>query len=159
MLPDEGDPLTYKEEKLCEHKKKWELAMQEEIKSLHATDTWDLVELPKGSKAIPNKWVYKMKTVDGKPKYKAKLVANGYAQKEGIDFQEGFSPMITMTTLRVLLALTTTLDLELFLMDIKTTFLHGDLDEELYMKQPEGYAFLQKEHLVCKLKRRWYGLK
>ena len=62
--------------------------------------------------------------------------------------------MITMTTLRVLLALTTTLDLELFLMDIKTTFLHGDLDEELYMKQPEGYAFLQKEHLVCKLKRR-----
>ena len=60
VLSDEGEPLTYKEAKLCEHKK-WELAMQEEIKALHANDTWDLVDLPKDRKAIPNKWVYKIK--------------------------------------------------------------------------------------------------
>ena len=84
MLSDEGKPLTYKEDKLCEHKKKWELAMQEEIKTLRANDTWDLVELPKARRAIPNKWVYKIKIVDGKPKCKARLVANEYAQKEGL---------------------------------------------------------------------------
>ena len=83
-----GEPLTYKEAKLCEHKKKWELDMQEEIKALHANDTWDLVKLLKVKKAIPNKWVYKIKIIDGKPKYKARLVAKGYARKEGIDFQE-----------------------------------------------------------------------
>ena len=159
MLSDEGEPLTYKEAKLCEHKKKWELAMQEEIKALHANDTWDLVDLPKDSKAIPNKWVYKIKTVDGKPKYKARLVANGYAQTEGIDFQEVFSPVVKMTTLRVLFALTTAIDLELFQMDVKTAFLHGDLDEELYMLQPKGYVIPGKEKQVCKLKRSLYGLK
>ena len=79
MLTDEGEPLTFREAKTCEHKSKWELAMQEEIKALHANDTWDLVVLPKGRKAIPNKLVYKIKTVDGKPNYKARLVAKGYA--------------------------------------------------------------------------------
>ena len=84
MLSDEGDPLTYNDAKLCEHKKKWELAMQEEIKTLRANDTWDLVELPKARRAIPNKWVYKIKTVDSKPKHKARLVAKGYAQKRAL---------------------------------------------------------------------------
>ena len=132
--------------------------MQEKIKALHTNDTLDLVELPKGRKAILNK-VYKIKTVDGKPKYKARLVAKGYAQKEGIDFQEVFSPVVKMTTLRVLFALTAALDLELFQMDVKTAFLHGDLDEELYKRQPEGYAIPGKDRLVCKLKRSLYGLK
>ena len=104
MLSDEREPLIYKEAKLCEDKKKWELAMQEEIKALHANDTWDLVDLPKDRKAIPNKWVFKIKTVDGKLKYKARLIAKGYAQKEGIDFQEMFSPVVKMTTLLVLFA-------------------------------------------------------
>ncbi|MCO5548301.1 hypothetical protein L7F22_001758 [Adiantum nelumboides] len=105
MLTDEGEPLTYKEAKTCEHNSKWELAMQEEIKALHAIDTWDLVELPKGRKAIPNKWVYKIKTVDAKPKYKARLVAKGCAQTKAIDFQEVFSSVVKMTTLRVLFAI------------------------------------------------------
>ena len=86
LLSDEGEPLTYKEAKACELRKKWELAMQEEIKSLYANDTWDLVPLPKGRNALPNKWLYKVKSIDGKPKYKARLIAKGYAQKEGIDF-------------------------------------------------------------------------
>ncbi|MCO5546836.1 hypothetical protein L7F22_000273 [Adiantum nelumboides] len=140
MLTDEGEPLTYKEAKTCKHSSKWELAMQEEIKALHANDTWDLVELPKGRKAIPNKWVYKIKTVDAKPKYKARLVAKGYAQTKGIDFQEVFFPVVKMTTLRVLFAIVASLDLELDQMDVHTAFLHGDVEEELYMKQPEGYV-------------------
>ena len=133
--------------------------MQEEIKSLYANDTWDLVSLPKGRKALPNKWVYKVKKIEGKPKYKARLVAKGYAQKEGIDFQEVFSPVVKMTTLRVLFALTAMLNLELYQMDVKIAFLHGDIDEEIYMKQPEGFVVPNKEHLVCKLKRSLYGLK
>ena len=132
--------------------------MQEEINALHANDTWDLVDLPKDRKSIPNKWVFKIKTVDGKPKYKARLVAKGYAQKEGIDFQEVFSPVVKMTTLHVLFVLIATMDLELFQMDVETTFLHGDLDEELYMKRIEGFVILGKEKQVCKLKRSLYGL-
>ncbi|MCO5577886.1 hypothetical protein L7F22_031721 [Adiantum nelumboides] len=159
MLSYEGEPLTYKEAKSCELSSKWELAMQEEIKFLYANDTWDLVPLPKGRKALPNKWVYKVKSVDGKPKYKARLVAKGYAQKEGIDFQEVFSPVVKMTTLRVLFTLTAVLDLKLYQMDVKTAFSHGDIDEEIYMKQPEGFVVPGKERLVCKLKRSLYGLK
>eukprot|EP00250_Pteridium_aquilinum_P023566 c27174_g1_i1 orf=116-343(-) len=75
MLTDEGEPLTYREAKSCDSKSKWELAMLEEIKALHANNTWDLVELFKGRKAFPNKWVYKIKIVNGQPKYKARLVA------------------------------------------------------------------------------------
>lgn len=134
LLTDEGESLTYKEAQSCHKQKLWELAMQEELKSLHQNDTWDLVPLPKGKKAIPNKWVYKIKCIDGKPKYKARLVAKGYTQVEGIDFQEVFSPVVKTTTIRVLLALVAALDLELDQMDVKTIFLHGDVNEELYMK-------------------------
>ena len=101
----------------------------------------------------------KVKEIDGKPKYKARLVVKGYAQKEGIDFQEFFSPVVKMTTLRVLLALTTTLNLESYQIDVKTSFLHGDTDEEIYVKQLEDFVVPNKEHLVCKLKCSLYGLK
>ncbi|MCO5557622.1 hypothetical protein L7F22_011188 [Adiantum nelumboides] len=123
MLTDEGEPLTYKEAKTCEHSDKWELAMQEEIKALHADHTWDLVEFPKERKAIPNKWVYKIKTVDAKPKYKARLVAKGYVQTKSIDFHEVFSPVVKMTTLRVLFAIVAALDLELDQMGCAYRFL------------------------------------
>ena len=144
ILSDEGEPLTYNEAKQCEHKKKWELAMQEEIKALHANDTWDLVELPKGRKAIPNKWVYKIKTVDGKCKYKARLVAKGYAQKEGIDFQEVFSPVVKMTTLRVLFALTAAVDLELFQMDVKQPFFMVIYTKSCTRDSQKDMPFLEK---------------
>ncbi|MCO5547962.1 hypothetical protein L7F22_001417 [Adiantum nelumboides] len=108
--------------------------MKSEMQSLYANNTWKLVLLPKGRKAIPSKWVYKVKCFDDKPKYKACLVAKGFAQKEGIDFQEIFSPVVKMTTLSVLFALCAILDLELDQMDVVTAFLHGDLDEELNMQ-------------------------
>ena len=129
--------------------------------SIYKNGTWVLVPLPKDRKALPCKWVYKYKYTYDKtsPKYKACLVAKGFKQEHGVDFDEIFSPVVKMTTLRMLLALAVNQDLELVQMDVKTAFLHGDLDEEIYMEQPEGYEVSGEEHLVCKLKKSLYGLK
>ena len=96
-----------------------------------------MVELRNGRKAIPNKWVYQVQSIDEKLRYKARLAAKRIAQTKGINFQEVFSHAVKMTTLRVLFAIVTALDLELDQIDVHTTFLHGDVEEELYMKQPE----------------------
>ena len=129
--------------------------------SLHKNHTWELVQLPEGKKALPCKWVYKEKITpsDGRPKYKARLVAKGFKQQQGIDFDEIFSPVVKMTTLRCVLALVAREDMDLVQMDVKTSFLHGDLHEEVYMQQPEGYIEKGKENLVCRLKKSLYGLK
>ena len=135
--------------------------MQEEMHSLLKNDTYELVELPKGRKALRNKWVFKLKKdSDGKLlKYKARLVVKGFGQKKGIDFDEIFSPVVKMSSIKVVLSLTASLDLELEQLDVKTAFLHGDLNEEIYMSQPEGFEVKGKEHMVCKLKKSLYGLK
>ena len=123
--------------------------------------TWDLVALPKGKKALPCKWVYKLNSIPGHPKpaYKARLVVKGFKQEHGVDFDEVFSPVVKMTTLRLVLALVAQLDLYLYQMDVKTAFLHGDLHDEIYMEQPKGFAEHGREHLVCKLKKSLYGFK
>jgi hypothetical protein len=112
------------------------------------------VELTTGRKSIGSKWVLKKKlNVEGKvEKYKARLVAKGYSQVEGIDFGEIFSPVAKLTSIRLLLFVATSFDFEIEQMGVKTTFLHGDLEEEIFMKQPEGYAMKGKKELVCKLK-------
>ena len=92
-------------------------------------------------------------------KYKARLVVKGFLQKKGIDFDEIFSPVVKMASIRVILGLVARLNLELEQMDVKTAFLHGDLNEEIYMEQPEGFKVSGKENLVCKLKKSLYGLK
>ena len=83
----------------------------------------------------------------------------GFAQKKGIDFNEIFSPVVKMTSIRTILSLVTTKDFHLEQLDVKTTFLHGDLEEEIYMQQPQGYEVKGKEKLVCRLKKSLYGLK
>ena len=105
--------------------------------------------------------MYKLKITpnDNKPKYKARLVAKGFKQQQGIDFDEIFSPVVKMTTLRCVLALVAIEDMELDQMDVKTAFLHGDLQEEVYMQQPEGFVEKGKEDLVCLLDKTLYGLK
>jgi hypothetical protein len=90
-------------------------------------------------------------------KYKSGLVAKGYSQVEGIDFGEIFSPVAKLTSIRFILSITATFDIEVEQMDVKTTFLHGDLEEEIYMKQPEGFVVKGKKELVCKLKKSLYG--
>eukprot|EP00253_Pinus_taeda_P023609 PITA_23609 len=124
--------------------------MVDEMASLHKNEAWDMVELPAGRKPIGSKWVFKKKTnAEGKvEKYKARLVAKGYSQVSGIDFGDMFSPVAKVTSIRLLLSIAAAFDFEVEQMDVKTTFLHGDLEKEIYMKQPEGFAVKGKKELV-----------
>ena len=155
------DPKSYQEAMKNENSEKWNQAMKTEMKSLDKNEVWDLVPLPEGRKAIGCKWVYKTKrNADGKiERYKARLVAQGFTQKFGIDYDETFSPVIRFESVRTIIAIAASLGLNLHQMDIKTAFLNGELKEEIYMRQPPGFAEPGKENLVCKLKRSLYGLK
>ncbi|KAK1415826.1 hypothetical protein QVD17_31614 [Tagetes erecta] len=156
-----NDPISYNEAISSDQSSEWNKAMTDELNSMYQNDVWDLVELPKGAKPVGCKWVYKIKldpNGNGK-RYRARLVAKGYAQKEGIDYQETFSPVSRKDSLRIVMALVAHYDLELHQMDVKTAFLNGDLQEDVFMTQPEGFKPKGKEHLVCKLKKSIYGLK
>jgi hypothetical protein len=134
--------------------------MKEEMDSLVNNHTWDLVQFPIGKRSLQNKWVYKLKEEDGGiERYKDRLVVKGFAKKAGIDFNEIFSPIVKMTSIRTILSLVVVEDLHLEQLDVKTTFLHGDLEEEIYMQQPQGYEVKGKENLVCRLNKSLYGLK
>ena len=161
MITDRGEPECYEEAMTHDKKKDWIKAMQEEIKSLHENKTYDLVQLPKGKRPLRNKWVYRLKTDENtlQPRYKAKLVVKGFSQKKGVDFEEIFSLVVKMSSIRVVLSITVRLNLEFEQMDVKTAFLHGDLKEEIYMEQPERFKIKGKENLVGRLKKSLYGLK
>jgi hypothetical protein len=154
------EPQTVEEVLNGENAKKWEIAMQEEYDSLVVNKTWSLVPLPKGRKPISCKWVFKIKHgVDGEVEcYKAKLVARGFTQTFGVDYNKTFAPITKFVSIRCILALATIEDMEIHQMDVKTTFLNGDFKEEIYMEQPEGFT-QEGEHLVCKLHKSLYGLK
>ena len=139
----------------------WKEVMNKEIVSHKKNETWTLEELPKGRKAIDSRWVYKTKyKADGSiERYKARLVVKGYSQQEGIDYEETFSPVARYATIRCIVAIANQLDLELHQMDVATAFLNGSLKEEIFMRQPEGYAEKNKENPTCKLQKSIYGLK
>ena len=132
----ENDPETFSQAMNCRESALWLNAMKDEMNSMASNGVWDLVELPNGSKAIGCKWVFKMKrdSLGNIERYKARLVAKGFTQKEGIDYKETFSPVSKKDSLRVILALVAHFDLKLHQMDVKTAFLNGDLEEEVYMK-------------------------
>ncbi|GKV32108.1 hypothetical protein SLEP1_g40737 [Rubroshorea leprosula] len=160
LITEEGEPETFQEVQSHKDKNCWIKAMQEEMNSLHKNNTYELVELPKGRKTLKNKWVFKLKKDGDKiVRYKARLVVKGFSQKKGIDFDEIFSPVMKMSSIRVVLGLAASMNLELEQLDVKTAFLHGDLHEEICMDQPEGFEEQGKEHMVCKLKKSLYGLK
>jgi hypothetical protein len=161
LLTDGGEPECYAEAMEDEHKSEWVDAMQDEMKSLHDNHTFDLVKLPKGKRALTNRWIYRVKQEEhtSQPRYKARLVVKGFRQRKGIDFDEIFSPVVKMSSIRVVLSLAASLDLEIEQMDVKTAFLHGDLEEEIYMEQPEGFRVKGKDDYVCRLKKSLYGLK
>ena len=131
------------------------------MKSIRTNQVWDLVDLLLGRKAIGNKWVLKIKRMaDGSIKrYKTRLVTKRYTQKEGVDYEETFSPVVRFASIRLILAIVANLNLELYQMDVKIAFFNGELDEEIYMDQPVGFVAKGQERKVCKFKRSIYGLK
>jgi hypothetical protein len=161
LSTNDDEPSCYQEAMKGSNSDKWKEAMKDEMKALERNATWDLVEIPRDRKIVGCKWVYKLKKgVDDKvDRYKSRLVAKGYSQKEGIDFHEIFSPVVKTVSIRIVLALVALLDLELEQLDVKTAFLHGDLDEEIYMEQPEGFVQNRNKKFVCRLKKSLYGLR
>ena len=155
------EPTSYEEAVESPNSQEWMDAMRDELDSMARNEVWELVDLPPGRKAIGNKWVFKVKRrADGSlDKFKARLVAKGYTQVEGVDYEETFSPVVRLSSIRLLLALVAHLDLELFQMDVKTAFLNGNLEEEIYMAQPIGFVTNGQDDKVCRLKRSIYGLK
>ena len=157
-----GEPRTHREAVRSPHRVKWERAMQEELDSIKDNDTYSLVPLPAGRHAIGCKWVFKIKRhADGSvERYKARLVAKGYSQLYGIDFTETFAPVVRFSSLRAILAIAAAADYEIHQMDVKTAFLNGDLDEDIYMQQPDGYrADGDQADYVWKLNKSLYGLR
>ena len=144
-----------------EHSAEWKQATDSEFNSLIENETWELVSLPEGKNAVGSKWVFKVKRDENGcvQRYKARLVAQGYTQAEGVDYSEVFSPVVPNTTIRSLLALSNAKNWEVHPMDVKTAFLQGNVEEEIYMRQPGGYVNEELPNHVCKLKKSIYGLK
>lgn len=151
------EPKTYSS---ASKNKQWIEAMDNEIDALNKNETWYIVSLPKNKVHIGCKWIYKIKRkTDGTvERFKARLVAKGYTQQNGIDYLETFSPVAKITTIRMLLALVAKKGWFLEQLDINNAFLHGSLDEEIYMDLPQGINS-NVPNAVCKLKKSLYGLK
>lgn len=134
--------------------------MNKELKALEYNNTWNIMTLSPKKKLIGSKWVYKVKlNLDGTiERFKARLVAKGYNQTYGIDYLDSFSPVAKIVIVRVLLSLSTANDWFLNQLNINNAFLHGYLDEEVYLKPPQGYS-KAKEGEECKLNKSFYGLK
>ncbi|KAJ3622463.1 hypothetical protein MTP99_002971 [Tenebrio molitor] len=154
-----AEPESFEEATSSGNAEQWKQAMDEEIQSLKQNQTWTLVEPPKNQQVIDNRWVYKIKrNEDGSvQKYKARLVARGFRQVAGVDYNETFSPVTKFDSIRMILCVAASEKLILRQFDVKTAFLYGNIDEILYMQQPDGYQDGTKR--VCKLNRSLYGLK
>jgi hypothetical protein len=135
--------------------------MAEEYQSIMQNDVWDVVPRPKEKYVVSSKWVYKTKhTTDGSiEKYKARFVARGFSQKEGIECEETFAPTARYTSIETILSLATMMKWKVHQMDVKTTFLNGERKEEVYVEQPLGFETHDRETHVCRLKKALYGLK
>ncbi|KAK8919208.1 hypothetical protein KSP39_PZI021074 [Platanthera zijinensis] len=139
----------------------WKQAMKEELRALHKNNTWKLVDLPPGKRTVGSRWVFTIKqNQDGiVERYKARLVAQGYTQAQGIDYQDTFAPVAKMNTIRILFSCAASRRWDLLQFDIKNAFLNGDLEEEVYMDIPPGLVIKGSERKVCRVLKALYGLK
>lgn len=153
------EPRNYNEAMRSSDKSNWQVAMEEEIASLNEHRTWELVPLPPGKKAIGCRWTFKKKENEtGQTvRYKARLVAQGFSQQFGSDFDEVFAPVVRQPTLRTMLTIASREGMLVKHLDIKTAYLYAELKEDIYMKQPPGFS--EDNGLVCHLRRSIYGLK
>jgi hypothetical protein len=135
--------------------------MDEELDQIEKNDTWELVPKPNNKNVIGTKWVFKNKLNEYRQvtRNKAKLVCKGYTQVEGINFEETFSPVSRMEAIRLLLSYACSKNIKVYQMDMKSTFLNGELEEEFYIEQPEGLQLSENTNYVCKLNKALYFLK
>ncbi|UYV65815.1 hypothetical protein LAZ67_3005531 [Cordylochernes scorpioides] len=157
----EDNNPTYEEAMNSPEVANWIEAIEEERESLERHDVWQLQELPKGIKPLKCRWVLnkKINAVDGTTRYKARLVAKGFTQRRGIDYNEVYTPVSSFETIRLLTAIATEKDWFIDQFDVKSAYLHGTLNETIYMEQPECFKKPGEENLFCKLKKSIYGLK
>jgi hypothetical protein len=157
-LMSTGQPCTFAE---AEQDAAWQAAMQEEIDSVKWNQTWKLADLPQDHRTITLKWVYKLKRNEAGEivKHKARLVARGFMQQEGIDFDEVFAPVACMESVCLLLALAAQEGWQVHHMDVKSAFLNEDLKEEVYVRQPAGFVMAGQEGKVLRLRKVLYGLR
>ena len=161
LFIDDDEPSNYAEAMKGPDSEKWLEAMDSEMDSMSENQVWSLVDLPDGVRPIECKWIFKKKKdMEGNVHiYKARLVAKGYKQIHGLDYDETFSPVAMIKSIRIMLAIAAYNDYEIWQMDVKTAFLNGNLVEDVYMTQPEGFVDPVQTRKVCKLQRSIYGLK
>ena len=154
------EPSTIKQAKATQQWSQWEQAIHAELDALVSNGTWSMEDLPPGGRALPCKWVFKVKRDQhGEVElFKARLVAGGHRQVEGIDYDEVYAPVGRHASLRCMLSMAAERDLELHAIDISNAFLNGELHETIYMKPPE-HSGLGHDGKVCKLRKTLYGLK
>ncbi|KAL0386219.1 UNVERIFIED_CONTAM: Retrovirus-related Pol polyprotein from transposon RE2 [Sesamum radiatum] len=157
----DNDPKTYGEAMSDINSDKWFEAMKFEMDSMGSNQVWTLVDPPKGTRPVGCKWVYKRKLGADREvtAFKARLVAKEYTQRPGVDFEETYSPVAMAKSVRILLAIAAWYDYEIWQMDVKTGFLNGFVEEEIFVDQPEGFTAVGEEQKVCHLQRSICGLK
>ena len=139
----------------------WKDAMTKEYESIMKNDVWEVVPRPQDKTVVTSRWLYKIKHVvyRSTEKYKARFVARGFCQKEGLDYDEIFAAVARYTTIHMIITLVASQGWNLHQMDVKTAFLHGSIKEEVYVEQPEGFEIYDRKSHVCRLKKALYGLK
>jgi hypothetical protein len=154
---DDGEPRSFAE---AEKDATWRVVMKAEMYVIEKNRSWELADLPRGHRAITLKWVFKLKRdeVGAIIKHRTRLVARGFLQREGIDFDDAFAPVARMESVRLLLALAAQEGWCVHHIDVKSAFLNGDLKEEVYVHQPSGFAIPDKEGKVLRLRKVLYGL-
>ena len=148
----DSEPTTYED---ASRHQVWKDSMVEEYQSIMKNYVWEIISRYEGKSIVTFRWIYKIKHgADGSiEKYKARFVARGFSQKEGVDYDETFAPVAQYTSIRSIIAIASSIGWKLHQTDVKTTFLNGIIEEEVYIEQPEGFVVHGKESHVCKLKK------